>query len=149
MIKSWLKALSPLHGLRIPSKGEVGKGRGERDRERVGWVTEALKAMRDTDVLKVMIAYTKEHGTWLIDWLIDEFKRQLSFLLNEIWIQASILPFYLISLLFIFYHICNGTRSWGLTSITQHPLWKYFVWNETNCDCTVGLTRLFPQQLWA
>ena len=49
------------HGLRIPSEGEEGKGRGER--ERVGQVTEPLKAMRDTDVWKVMIAYAKEHGT--------------------------------------------------------------------------------------
>ena len=36
---------------------------GDRERERVGRVTEALKAMRDRDVLKVMIAYAKEHGT--------------------------------------------------------------------------------------
>ena len=71
--------------------------------------------MRDRDVLKVMIAYAKEHSTWLI----DEFKRQFSFLLNYIWPQASILPLDLISLLLIFYHVCNGTRSWGLTIITQ------------------------------
>ena len=49
------------HGLRNPSEGEEGKGRGER--ERVGQVKEPLKAMRDTDVWKVMIAYAKEHGT--------------------------------------------------------------------------------------
>ena len=33
----------------------------------VGIVTEALKVMRDRDAWKVMIAYTKEHVTWLID----------------------------------------------------------------------------------
>ena len=33
----------------------------------VGRVTEALKATRDRDTWKVMIAHTKEHGTWLID----------------------------------------------------------------------------------
>ena len=49
------------HEQRIPSEGEEGKGRGER--ERVGRVTEPLKAMRDTDVWKVRIAYAKEHGT--------------------------------------------------------------------------------------
>ena len=30
---------------------------------KVGRVTEALKAMRDQDAWKVMIAYSKEHGT--------------------------------------------------------------------------------------
>ena len=34
---------------------------------KAGQVTDALKATRDRDVWKVMIAYAKEHGTWLID----------------------------------------------------------------------------------
>ena len=34
---------------------------------KVGRMTEALKARRDRDVWKVMIAYAKEHGTCLIE----------------------------------------------------------------------------------
>ena len=44
-------------------KERGGERERERERERVGQVTEPLKAMRDTDVWKVMIAYAKEHGT--------------------------------------------------------------------------------------
>ena len=35
-------------------------------------LTEALKTSRDRDAWKVMIAYAKEHGTFLIDWLKGE-----------------------------------------------------------------------------
>ena len=34
---------------------------------KVGRMTEALKATRDRDACKVMIAYTEEHGNRLID----------------------------------------------------------------------------------
>ena len=39
---------------------------------KVGRVTEVLKARRDRDTWKVMIAYAKEHGTWLIDYFLSE-----------------------------------------------------------------------------
>ena len=62
MIKSWMKAFSPFKWTENPIRRRSRKGK-KRERERVGRVTEALKAMRDRDVWKVMIAYVKGHGT--------------------------------------------------------------------------------------
>ena len=61
-------------------KTEMIEGKHSREKQRekmldwqtkwliVGRLTEALKAMRDRDLWKVMISYSKEHGTQLNDW---------------------------------------------------------------------------------
>ena len=56
----------------IEGKRSKGKQRekmldGLTKRLKVERATEALKPTRDRDVLKLMIAFSKEHSSWLID----------------------------------------------------------------------------------